>query len=1085
MLRFKRKPTCGFASKVKGIARPLGSSMVANKVVEAQSHQTSVAILTHSGDLSVLNNRDLLAKVHEGLANATQKHFLLKMMALVPLVGVREGFLLYVKQGIQRGMTDVRPLKWLLQHPQLTSEPMPFDVVVRILTRLSIEEEVECTVPDEYVRLFAKHLCILAGTPLKLELAAKSILGSSNPTQLLNILCSLGGYIRFSDPNILKLCIFYLTVGLKAAHENGTSRCDARGAEALRACLSLLLRCAENASERSGEEVSLEILHDASTQIMGNCRYLTHPMNEAVFNALKAASLGVVSVQCKFLSNVGFIVDHSGMLPELPCLEAMSSLAASLVPYLGRPYVAESIHHASAVLVKAGRSHLVIPFLTVERTSNDQQEADPSASVFAAAAAPVSLPPYWTFPVALATTGNASRALEELTRLMASGLPYFQMSLVTMELARLLPSCADFNRACVEAYFSALTKSQYHQLSLVQLMNSLLATSTEKFLSTSWNELGTFHLHVLESILERTVVLTTEGLGAMTRLSSSLRPSSSSADDSTSIAQLKQSIGAHLNRLIKFLEAPDAATGVKPESPTMAMWDCRYCSAHNLSHSANCVICRTLRASFVQCTACQNVSPLLQKEVSCEHCDAELFLAPAAGSQSPPTSTDGVPAGVLGIPLPVEAWQCKGCRQWNNELSLTQCHHCEALKEATTTAPQSPHTVTKLPPRAEWECTNCSKWVSSSLQCCPGCKITPRTPACKHRRYGEAALVSDTASDSSLATMVGYLPDGLSNSAGLSQREFELMVLESMDGAAAKKFTKKVQKLTPAQLEAVLEHLSCFPKSNLIRFLTMLSQLPKPAEFLAIVQKNASVATRAAVSAVLLKNFSVDNPSDRSYLRMAKLYLGLGPLTGRCESCYGTHPTCLCPLAPVAWTCDSCGKPNDSAESRMCCAECLSPRAEYLDTPRWTELWVCTRCSRANPLVDDACLYCGKEVAMDGPELHPDATIPYCPAKCGCCSKVHLEALCPGCAASSQLSPITQGRGFVCEFDQEGNAMIQPWGTFGKQFHIGVPQQLAQQMGLCNGEDVKFDAIVQEKQPGATQANRFAATRVATLVHRN
>jgi hypothetical protein len=184
---------------------------------------------------------------------------------------------------------------------------------------------------------------------------------------------------------------------------------------------------------------------------------------------------------------------------------------------------------------------------------------------------------------------------------------------------------------------------------------------------------------------------------------------------------------------------------------------------------------------------------------------------------------------------------------------------------------------------------------------------------------------------------------------------------------------------------------------------------------------------------------------------------------GRCGACLGSHPPELCGHATEAWTCAQCNSGNASeGTGRYVCASCLTVRPAVMDCDDWSEVWECPDCQRATPCFEDACAFCphvrpaaAAAAAADG----DDDTLPFFPAKCGVCGEVHLEALCPLCAAGDVVrDQIRRGRGVVCVV-MPAYAFIQPWGTAGHDWRVFVPRSVLAQGSVRHvGQSVQFDA---------------------------
>ena len=261
---------------------------------------------------------------------------------------------------------------------------------------------------------------------------------------------------------------------------------------------------------------------------------------------------------------------------------------------------------------------------------------------------------------------------------------------------------------------------------------------------------------------------------------------------------------------------------------------------------------------------------------------------------------------------------------------------------------------------------------------------------------------------------------------------------------------------------------------------------------------------------------------------------------GRCVGCFGSHAPALCPVvSPAGWECPQCRHPGrnpNHGNSRYVCHHCLAVRPslsaiEHSSTaedalPGAAEVWECRQCERYTPTVDDTCKQCGwirpplptdadyatqrkrrlRAAALAQPaascppggdesaatDLEEPTLLPLAPSRCGACSGVFLEALCPECndatddaelaprgsdaassathlsASSGTRQDVRDGSGVVCAVVGADYALIQPWGTTGRHTRVFIPSSLLVP-SLCRiGQAVAFDAARTAKGLRAT-----------------
>ena len=168
--------------------------------------------------------------------------------------------------------------------------------------------------------------------------------------------------------------------------------------------------------------------------------------------------------------------------------------------------------------------------------------------------------------------------------------------------------------------------------------------------------------------------------------------------------------------------------------------------------------------------------------------------------------------------------------------------------------------------------------------------------------------------------------------------------------------------------------------------------------------------------------------------------------TKNCPRCLSSHPEAVCGFKPDPWHCENCGKRHtNTGLNRYVCHSCLHSRPEM---DMVSEAWVCGSCSRCVPEFESFCIFCETQ--------KPSAPmrVPYLPTVCGRCNSLHLEAICPTCAAAPP-NTITNGFGTVCVVTDKF-AFIQPLGTSDPAERVFVQGDILGD--LLEGQRVRFDA---------------------------
>ncbi|ORC92096.1 uncharacterized protein TM35_000043100 [Trypanosoma theileri] len=128
-----------------------------------------------------------------------------------------------------------------------------------------------------------------------------------------------------------------------------------------------------------------------------------------------------------------------------------------------------------------------------------------------------------------------------------------------------------------------------------------------------------------------------------------------------------------------------------------------------------------------------------------------------------------------------------------------------------------------------------------------------------------------------------------------------------------------------------------------------------------------------------------------------------------CHQCLGTHSEELCVYYKELWVCEVCGAESENNDiCRYVCHNCLSLRpCVRLLCP--TAVWECRSCQRCNVEFEKYCIVCGaareeeeeeEEEEKQGKEedfYSKSEVLPFLPAKCRICDRVHLEVSCPHC----------------------------------------------------------------------------------------